>query len=109
MIDLEPKASAIVNHFDEVEKEVSLMLQGDIERMVNSRMGGLSDDVVKIDGDIVKGMNISATMGDSIDIADIAGEKKIEDAVLDALDYNYTNALERASAIVGARHPEDAL
>ena len=109
MIDLEPKGNAIVNHFDEVEKEVAMLMQGDIERMVNSRMGGLSSDAVKISGDMVKGMSISAAIGKSVDLEDIVGEKKIEDAVMDALDYNYTNALERSAAIVSARHPEDSL
>jgi hypothetical protein len=109
MIDLDPKNNAISDHFDEVEKEVAQLIQGDIERMVNSRLGGLSAEAVNIDGDILKGMHISAVAGPAVDLEDVVGEAKIEEAVMDALDYNYTNALDRASQIVAARHPEDEL
>lgn len=109
MITLSVKNNAIANHFDEIEKEIANILHGDIERMVNSRMGALSKDVVSISGDIMKGMKISAKISKDIDLEDIAGEKKIEAAVIDALDYNYSSALDRAAAIVSARHPEDYL
>jgi len=109
IINLNVKNSALSNHFEEVEKEVSSLIQGDIERMVNSRMGADVKDVVKFSGDITKGLHISAVTGEMVDLEDLVGEKKIEDAVMDALEYNYTGALDRAIAIVQSMHPEDLL
>jgi hypothetical protein len=111
MLQFNSRQHPMVRDMDEITRIASNTLKGQI----TTQMGFLSNYTIggklpSVTGDLVSAVDIAVPLDETKKIDDTDElQKQIEKNVLSVLDFGYTTAMENASNMIAAKHPEDRM